>query len=372
MGHRDRGHRGTSVFGLFLLGLLGCAAAACDGAGGGVSPADTADVAPVSETVSEIVAEIVSETVSEISPVTDTPAALAAAVDPDLWWEDLQFIAQPREPGSPHWQAVQDLCAARFEDLGFAVTRHDYGTGVNVIGVKEGLGTPDEWVVVSAHYDHVAGCPGADDNGSAVAGLLEIARVLAPASFDRTLVFACWDEEELGLMGSGAWAGEQAQAGRDIVASLVLEMIGYTCGEPGCQKMPMGFDLFFPEQAAEFLGGDQAGDFIVFIADWTSGEAATALVEQSDAIGLPNLRFDMTAEQMGSPLLVDLFRSDHASFWYSGFPAIMITDSSSFRNPNYHCPDPEHMDTADTLDGVFAAEVSRATAYTAADMAGVR
>jgi len=353
------GH-GRIGFTSWLLALFLCVGPGCDGVVGAAGPADSVDI------------EAPFEVAAEVPATPGTPEELAAVVDQALWWEDVQFIAQPREPGSPHWQAVQDLCAERFEDLGYAVTRHEYSSGVNVIGIKEGLGAPDEWVVVSGHYDHHPGCPGADDNGAAIAGLLEIARALAPASFDRTIVLACWDEEEIGLKGSGAWATEQAEAGREIVTSLVLETIGYTCDEPECQRMPLGFDVIFPEEAEEFTSGDQSGDFIVFIADWQSTESAAALVEHGAEIGLPTMHIEMSADLMGSPMLMDLFRSDHASFWFNDYPGIMITDSANFRNPNYHCPDPEHMDTADTLDGAFATKVSRITAYAAALMAGVR
>ncbi len=361
MGSREPSSRIVARIAPWTLALAVAFAPACDGGDGG-DPGNSGDADVAVE--AEIVAEVV--------PQIPTPAELAAGLDQALWWEDLQFIAQPREPGSAHWQAVQDLCTQRFEDLGYAVSLHEYATGVNVIGIKEGLTTPDEWIVVSGHYDHVAGCPGADDNGAAVAGLLEIARVLAPASFDRTIVLACWDEEEIGLKGSGAWATQQAEAGREIVSSLVLETMGYTCDEPECQRMPLGFDLMFPEQAEAFKAGDQSGDFIVLIADTASNESAAAMVDHAAEIDLPIMHIEMSEELMGSPMLLDLFRSDHASFWYNDYPAIMITDSANFRNPNYHCPDADHMDTADTLDGPFAVKVSKATAYAAAQLAGVR
>src|SRR5690606_20146741 len=131
---------------------------------------------------------------------------LSQCVEAARYQADLEAIAMPREPESAHWQAVQDLCAERLEGLGFTVERHAYATGVNVIGVREGTSEPQRRVLVGAHYDHIAGCAGADDNASGVAGALEAARVLAMASFPRTLVVACWDEEERGLIGSRAYA----------------------------------------------------------------------------------------------------------------------------------------------------------------------
>ena len=99
-----------------------------------------------------------------------------------------------------------------FASLGYTVEREAYGTGVNVIGVLDGTSAPAEQVVISAHYDSVANCPGADDNGSGVAGVLEAARVLSTSQHKRTLVVACWDEEEKGLIGSSAFVARAAAA----------------------------------------------------------------------------------------------------------------------------------------------------------------
>src|SRR5690606_6446465 len=100
---------------------------------------------------------------------------------------------------------VQDLCADRLTELGYEVTLHNYGSGVNVIGRRPGATAPDEIVMVGAHYDHIDDCRGADDNASGVAAALEIARVLATVETQRTTMIACWDQEELGLIGSEAF-----------------------------------------------------------------------------------------------------------------------------------------------------------------------
>ncbi len=143
---------------------------------------------------------------------TGSATAIADCVEQSRYEADLKFVAAPRPPGSAHHQAVRDLCAARFAEYGFTVEQHDYGTGSNVIGVLPGAS--DERVIVSAHYDSTDGsCPGADDNATGVAGVLETARVMATASLDRTLVVACWDEEEDGLIGSDAYAARAKQSG---------------------------------------------------------------------------------------------------------------------------------------------------------------
>ncbi len=126
MGSREPSRRIVARIAPWTLALAVAFAPACDGGDGG-DPGNSGDADVAVE--AEIVAEVV--------PQIPTPAELAAGLDQALWWEDLQFIAQPREPGSAHWQAVQDLCTQRFEDLGYAVSLHEYATGVNVIGIKK-------------------------------------------------------------------------------------------------------------------------------------------------------------------------------------------------------------------------------------------
>lgn len=179
---------------------------------------------------------------------------LVSEVDQQRYEQDLKTVAKARPPGSAHWQVVQDLCVNRLESLGFSVVREDYGTGVNVIGTLKGTTKPDEQVLISAHYDHIAGCAGADDNASGVAGALESARVLASQPrFDRTLIVACWDEEERGLLGSKAYAQAARDRGDQIVMSYVYEMIGYKDDTPDSQTLPAGIDLLFPAQTAAII-----------------------------------------------------------------------------------------------------------------------
>src|SRR5262245_45469411 len=108
-----------------------------------------------------------------------SPAQLASCYDPVAYKADVTFVGKPREHHSAHWQAVQDLGFDRLSELGFEVERQVYDTGVNVIGTKKGARSPGEQVIVSAHYDHIPGCPGADDNATGVAAVMEIARILS-------------------------------------------------------------------------------------------------------------------------------------------------------------------------------------------------
>ena len=139
---------------------------------------------------------------------------------------------------------VQDWLIARYNSFGVdTVMLHDFevpyleaGTADNVLAVKWGTTKPEEFVICGAHYDSwnsdgydpdTIRSPGADDNASGVAGILETARLLSPYSFDRSIIFANWCAEEIGLVGSAAYAHDMAEQGMDIVAYFNLDMTGY-------------------------------------------------------------------------------------------------------------------------------------------------
>jgi hypothetical protein len=317
-----------------------------------------------------------------IDPGTDAPLdaplpacgtasadALAQCVDATRYQTDLMTVAMEREPESSHWQLVQDLCADRLGALGFTVERHAYATGVNVIGVRTGTTDPDHRVLVAAHYDHIPGCDGADDNATGVAGTLEAARVLSMASYPRTLVVACWDEEERGLIGSRAYAERAEDDGEQIDMYFNFEMIGFVTDEPGSQEMPAGFDAIFEDAATELEERDGRGDFIAVVGDPGAMPHMARLEAHADRIGLPYIAIPVPAELLSNPLLGDLRRSDHAPFWDIGVPAVMITDTSEFRYEAYHCMEGD--DVVANLDRDFSAQVVRMTVGAAAEALGL-
>lgn len=342
--------------------LLACAALAVACGGTTRAGEDTArlDTAAEDSAAAEDTGVAVDTSVAVDSATADTVVP-GPAVEQSRYEADLAFVAAPRSPGSAHWQAVQDLCADRFAALGYTVERHAYGTGVNVIGKLAGTAAPAEQVVLSAHYDHITGCAGADDNGSGVAGLLEAARVLAVAPHPRTLVVACWDEEERGLVGSGAWAARTVERGETVVVMYDFEMIGYRSDTPNSQTMPNGLELLFPDAAAALAANQYRGDFIAVIADASPAStlATSSLAGAAEAGGLPSLALQLPEGLEKSFAVGDLRRSDHAEFWDRDIPALMITDTSEFRYSGYHCYDGP--DTPDRLDPAFATAVVRAT-----------
>ncbi|HUS69058.1 MAG TPA: M28 family peptidase [Kofleriaceae bacterium] len=294
-------------------------------------------------------------------PARPVPAAPAAADDPVARYRaDLELIAQPRPPGSPHWKVVQDHCATGLEASGFTVRRAAYGTGVNVIGERRGETRPDEIVLLGAHYDSVADCPGADDNASGVAGVLAAARALGRGRFARTLQIACWDEEERGLVGSEAHARELAAAGVRPASVTVLEMIGFRSSAPDSQAVPAGFDVAFATAIGRLRDNQMRGDFIALVHDSGTRAAATAMARHAAALELPAMPLEIPDAAKSSPLLRDIRRSDHASFWDTGVPAVMVTDTANFRNAHYHCG--AAPDQASDLDLTFASRVSAAVA----------
>lgn len=295
--------------------------------------------------------------------------ALATCVEQSRYEEDLAFVAAERDPGSAHHLAVQNLCADRFAELGYEVERHNYGTGVNVIGVLPGAS--EERVVISAHYDHIEGCVGADDNATGVAGLLETARVLSTGSFDRTLVVACWDEEELGLVGADAYAQRAVDTDEPLAAVFVYEMLGYADSAPNTQELPLGFEAVFPDAVAKVSENDFAADFIAAIGDDMIQPSLDAMETNADQLGVRALTLTVEAAYKNDPGFRDLQRSDHAPFWQRDIPALFVTDTSEFRYAAYHCRN-GLVDEIANLDPAFATGAVRMTTAALADLLGVR
>jgi hypothetical protein len=295
-------------------------------------------------------------------------SVMVDSVDPSRYEMDLNALAVVRNYGSQAWLDAQTRCADTLEALGFDVELQSYGSGVNVIGTKPGLS--ESQLVLSAHYDAVPNCEGADDNASGVAGALEAARVLSTNDYEHTLVVACWDEEEVGLVGAAAYAQEAREDDVDIIGMYSLEMIGYISDEPNSQQLPVGIDLLFPEQTAMLEANEFRGDFIAIVSDTRSRALNDAFERYADEVGLPWLELEVPDVILTTPLAADLQRSDHAAFWFSSYPGVMLTDSANFRNQNYHCIGGP--DTTDRLDTNFSVGVIKAAVGAVATVLDVR
>ena len=214
-----------------------------------------------------------------------------------------------------------------FNSAGYNPELQNFGPLQNSNIIAEITGTDNEVLIIGAHYDTVWLSPGADDNATGIAGLLEIARALSGSSPVKTIRFIAFANEEQPYshtddMGSRVYARSVNEKNENIVGMISLEMLGYYSDEPGGQKFPSLAHWFYPDTAS----------FIGFISNLQSRKfLLSALNHYRTGAIVP-------AEGLAIPvsLVPDIQRSDHASFWTLGYPAIMITDTANFRNINYH------------------------------------
>lgn len=207
----------------------------------------------------------------------------------------------------------------------------------NIEAELPGTNFPNEILVVGAHYDSEEDCPGANDNGSGVAALLELARLCAGHRVARTIRFvAFYDEEDFGQrpMGSQLYATEARRRHENVTGMISLETVGYYSDAPKSQHYPFLFRLLF-------RGFPKTGNFVAFVGN----NASRDFVRQT--IASFRLRTKFPSQGLIAPWFVsDAGRSDQVGFWEKGFPGIMITDTANFRYPHYH----ERGDTPDKLD----------------------
>jgi Zn-dependent M28 family amino/carboxypeptidase len=266
--------------------------------------------------------------------------------DPQHLRRTLEMIVGERSPfsGRPHLATVENFIEKELASYGLKV-ESDYfsyrGTNFrNVVGrLSAQRGAP--LIILGAHFDSVPGTPGADDNASGVAVLLEAARLLSRARLRSELLFCGFNLEELNMIGSTYFAKKLKSAGAKIDGMVSLEMVGYTDSRPGSQKYPLGLKAFYPDR----------GDFIGVIGNWNSGSLLRRFARQMRRVqGLPV----ETLSVPGNGGLIPAVRlSDHSPFWDAGYPALMVTDTSFYRNPHYH----GSTDTLDTLNLDFMAKI---------------
>ena len=287
-----------------------------------------------------------------------TPApTMAASVSEATLRAHVQALAGDigeRNVWRPHaLHAAADYLRRQWEAQGYWVAAHEVTferrRWANLEVSRPGRQAPDEIVVIGAHYDSVFGSPGANDNGSGVAALLELARLFAARDTGRTVRFVAFVNEEPPFfrtsdMGSRQYARAARAKNEDIRAMLALETIGYYDDAPGSQRYPPFFSLFFPDR----------GNFIGMVSNFGS----RALLKR--AVAAFRAASDFPIEHVATfGWVPGVDWSDHASFWSEGYPAIMITDTALYRYPYYHS-------ARDTPDKVDYARLARATAALAA------
>jgi hypothetical protein len=266
--------------------------------------------------------------------------------------DHVQCLAStPRPPESAAHREAAGYIAQCLTAAGFTVEEERFTeaglTGINLLTPP----LPDRpdlpLVIIGAHYDSVPGSPGADDNGSAVAALLELARKMGPVlksggRFQARLQLAAYDLEEFGLVGSFVHSRDLRQARTTLRGMISLEMLAYTDQRPGSQRLPAHLAHLYPNVA----------NFIGIVGNEASRGLLKVVTESMKRV--PGLPVESLAVPGDGTILYETRLSDHASFWDAGFPALMITDTSFFRNPHYHQP----TDTPETLDYAFLARVT--------------
>lgn len=241
-----------------------------------------------------------------------------------------------------------DHIKSELEQYGYTASMQTYdvkgNTYHNVFAEKKGERFPEKIIVIGAHYDTVTGSPGADDNASGVAGVLELARLLAVVPLDKTVHFAVFPLEEPPFfrsrsMGSYVYAKKLHQANADVEGMICLESIGYFTDRKESQFYPVPFFRFiYPDR----------GNFITFVGNLQSkGFLARAKLGFRTGTRLPIESISTLSVIPG----VDF--SDHRSFWKFGYKAFMVTDTAFYRNPYYH----GEGDIPGTLDFERMAEV---------------
>ena len=267
-------------------------------------------------------------------------------VDPQRLRRTLEVIVGERSFSSKplHLAAVESFIEKELGSYGLKV-ENDYfsyrgKTFRNIIGRQDDQ-RGGSLIILGAHFDSVQGTPGADDNASGVAVLLEAARLLARARVGSQILFCAFNLEELNMIGSSYFVKKLKSVGAKVAAMISLEMVGYTDSRPGSQKYPFGLKAFYPDR----------GDFIGVIGNWNSASLLRRVARQMRQVqGLPVEALSVP----GNGGLIPAVRlSDHAPFWDAGYPALMTTDTSFFRNPHYH----GSTDTLETLNLDFMAKV---------------
>lgn len=276
------------------------------------------------------------------TPLPNIGNRLASLSEQDLrlWVERL---AVPR-----HFEREQDenknialWIAAKLQSWGYRVELQ--GPWWNIVALPK---SPSRSIIlVCAHYDSVAGCPGADDNASAVAAMLGCARACASISPRPDVGFVSFNREEDGMLGSQDFIEWMGASKLPVKCVHVLEMVGYASEQAGSQRIPPGLPVRVSDK----------GNFLALLANRRSYRVLDAVLARASTY-LPDfpvvgLRVTAGLEKYFPVLL----RSDHAPFWQRRMPATMWTDTSEFRNPFYHQPG----DTPQTLDYGFLRSVTQ-------------
>ncbi len=241
-------------------------------------------------------------------------------------------------------------------ELGLTPRRHAFchrgRVFENVAAELTGTAPGEPRFLVGAHLDTVRGTPGADDNASGVAGMLECARLLSGWRGTATVELVGFNlEERQGWtyrVGSRRWTADARRAGVEYRGALILEMIGFRRRDEGSQKIPA---------MIRWMDLPRVGDYLAVVGDTRSRDLLRRFLAEANRAA-PQLPLVPLHSPLRGWLVWATRRSDNASFWSRRYPALLLTDTANLRNPHYH----RRSDRLETLDLEFAARVTDAVA----------
>ncbi len=269
--------------------------------------------------------------------------------------QEIHFDRSPSTEG-PNLERAAEYIDQELSRVGFRVTKEPFpweGRWYhNIVGEKRGTVSPEKVLILGAHYDTVPGSPGADDNASAVAVLLEVARHVQWASLGSTVRLVAFSLEEYGYVGSIHHAKKAREKGDQVVGMFSLEMVGFTGTK---QSYPYYMDpKHYPN----------VGDFIGIVGNERS-EGFLEALRRILKIHVPELPAEFLVVPRNGEGLEEVRLSDHSPFWDQGFPALMWTDTAFLRNPHYHRP----TDRIETLDFEFMRKVAAGAYHAIVELA---
>ncbi len=240
-------------------------------------------------------------------------------------------------------QALHDAAAyieRIWRDQGYTVVSQEYTVNgvrsANLEVTRTGSRLPRRLLLIGAHYDSVFGSPGANDNGSGVAALLELSRLFSGIAPVASVRFVAFTNEEppfftTARQGSAVYARAARERGDDIRLMVSLETVGSYSHDPGSQSYPPLFRYFYPDR----------GNFIALVSNFSSRRAMRKLARAFRATS--EFPLESVATFAAIP---GVSWSDHRSFWKQGYDALMLTDTAFYRYPFYH----SDADTPDKLN----------------------
>jgi len=269
--------------------------------------------------------------------------------------ENIHFDRNPYD-GYPKLEQAAQYIEREFQKIGWDVKEDTFEwegrSYKNIVAEKKGMTSPHRVFILGAHYDTVPGSPGADDNASAIAVLLEVARNIQTAPLDGTVRLIAFSLEEYNFVGSTHYVEKFQRGEEEILGMISLEMVGFT--GPRQDYPPYLNPKYYPN----------VGDFIAIIGNERSKELLEKVC-RSFKTNIRQLPLEFLIVPGNGEGMEEVRLSDHSTFWDHGFPALLVTDTSFLRNPNYHLPS----DSMETLDFEFMQNVAVGIYYSVIELA---